>query len=192
MPVATVIVHQLRYVLAYGPRAGRELADQGDSYVHSLLPWLAAILALILGAFVVQLARSAFASRPDESASAPRFAVLWAGAFVALLIGYLIQESLEVLLHSTHATVLAQAFGSGGLWAVPAAAVVSLAWALLARGAQAALRAASRRGSPWMPQPGERSIGPRHCPRPALLAPPACPLSRRLAGRAPPIPLSLT
>jgi hypothetical protein len=87
MPVATVLVHQLRYLLAYGPRAGHELAEQGDAYVHSLLPWLVAlVLPLFLGALVLALARSTRASRPDGTRP-PRVPVLWAGALVALLAG---------------------------------------------------------------------------------------------------------
>lgn len=191
MPVATVIVHQLRYLLAYGPRAGRELAEQGDSYVHSLFPWLAGLLPLFLGALVVQLARSASASRSDDPADVVRFRVLWAGAFVALLAGYLVQESLEVLLGSAHATVLAQAFGSGGWWSVPAAAAVALAWALIARGARAVLRAVVRRGSVRHPQVAERDAGAGRCPTPVLRVARSCPLSRWLAGRAPPIVVSL-
>jgi hypothetical protein len=187
MPVATVLVHQLRYLLAYGPRAGHELAEQGDAYVHSLLPWLVAlVLPLFLGALVLALARSARASR-SGGARPPRVSVLWAGAFVALLAGYIVQESLEVALGSAHATVLAQAFGSGGWWAVPAAALVAAAWVLVARGTHAALAAAARAGSRWRAVLVERIPPARHCPKPSPRAPRACPLSRRLAGRAPPV-----
>ncbi len=193
MPVATLLVHQLRYVLAYGPRAGRELAEQGDAYVHSLVPWLAAVLPVFLGALVIQLAKLAVASRSDVPAAAPRLKVLWPGAFVALLVGYLAQESLEVLLGSAHLTVLAQAFGDGGWWAVPSAAVVGLGWALLARGARAALRAVAERRAARLRQAAERpgrSLG--RCPTPPSRSPRSCPLSRRLAGRAPPIVAVLT
>ena len=193
MPVATVIVHQLQYLLAYGSRAGHELAEQGDGYVHSVLPWLAALLPLLLGALVIQLARSALAARSGVPTAAPRLRLLWAGAFVALLAGYLVQESLEVLLGSAHVTVLAQAFGDGGWWAVPSAAAVGFAWALLARGAQAALRAVAQRRSGRQQPRTERDAGaPGRCPTRPARTPRSCPLSRRLAGRAPPIVASLT
>ena len=35
VPAAALVVHQLRYVLAYGSGAGIELARQGHSYLHS-------------------------------------------------------------------------------------------------------------------------------------------------------------
>jgi hypothetical protein len=57
MPLATALVHQLRYVLAYGPGAAHELAEQGDAYVHSFLPWLVAIvLPLFFGALALAVA----------------------------------------------------------------------------------------------------------------------------------------
>jgi hypothetical protein len=186
MPVATVLVHQLRYLLAYGPRAGHELAEQGDAYVRSLLPWLAALLLpLFLGAFVLAVARSARAAHHKE-ARPPRFTVLCAGAFLALVAGYLVQESLEVALGSAHAAVIAQAFGSGGWWAVPAAAIVALLWALVARGAHAALAAAARAGACRRASCAERCPAGRGFPKPSPRVPRACVLSRRLAGRAPP------
>jgi len=191
MPVAMLIVHQLRYLLAYGSRAGDELAEQGDGYVHSLLPWLAVLLALFLGMLVVRLARAACGSRSDVPAEARRFWVLWAGAFLALLAGYVLQESLEVVLGSAHASVLGQAFGSGGWLAVPSAAAVGLAWALIARGAQAALRVVARHASLQRSAPAEDDINADRCPAPVLCVPRSCPLSRRLAGRAPPIVITL-
>jgi hypothetical protein len=145
----------------------------------------------VLGAFVVGIARSAFGSRSEKPARAPRFRVLWTGAFVALLAGYLVQESLEVLLGSAHAPMLAQAFGSGGWWAIPSAAAVGLAWALLTRGAHAVLLAAARRGSPRQPAVAERDAAAGRCPTPVSRVPRSCPLSRRLAGRAAPIVESL-
>lgn len=192
MPVATVLVHQLRYLIAYGSRAGHELAEQGDAYVHSLYPWLTALLPLFLGALVVQLGRAAAAPRAQRGGATPRLSVLWAGAFTALLIGYIGQETLEVLLGSAHAGFFTQAFGAGGWCAVPIAAAVSLAWALLARGTQAALRAVAGRARAWPSPTSARATGAHRFPKTPTLAPPACPLSRRLAGRAPPLVVSLS
>jgi hypothetical protein len=187
MPLATALVHQLRYVLAYGPRAGHELAEQGDAYVHSLLPWLmAVVLPLFFGALALALARSARGSAADP-ARPRRLPVLWTGAFIALLAGYVLQESLEVTLGSAHATVLSQAFGSGGWWAVPAAAIVAAAWVLVARGTHAVLAVAARVGSRPRAVVLDRDRGRAVLPKSTLRAPRACPLSRRLAGRAPPV-----
>ena len=192
MPVATVLVHQLRYLIAYGPRAGRELAEQGDAYVHSLYPWLAALLPLFLGAVVVQLARSAASPRAERTGGAARLWILWAGAFAALLVGYIAQEALEVILGSAHTDFLTQAFGAGGWCAVPIAAAVAVAWALLARGTQAALRAVAGRAYAWRAATPAGKPAKRHVPKAPALAPPSSPLARRLAGRAPPLVVSLT
>jgi hypothetical protein len=192
MPVATVLVHQLRYLLAYGPGAGHELVEQGDAYTRSLVPWLAAVLLpLFLGGLVLAVARSARARGATRAVAAgevspPRSSVLWAGAFAALLAGYVAQESLEVVLGSAHVTVLAQAFGSGGWWAVPAAALVAGAWALVARGTHAALAAAARLGSRCRASCAARDLECRHFPKRSPCTRRACPLSRRHAGRAPP------
>jgi hypothetical protein len=187
MPLATALVHQLRYVLAYGPRAEHELAEQGDAYVHSLLPWLAALVVpVFFGVLALALARSARQAN-DDGGRPPRLRVLWIWAFVALIAGYVLQESLEVVLGSAHASVLAQAFGSGGWWAVPAAAIVAVAWVLVARGTHAALAAAARVGSRRRSTLPERDLGVLEFPKPTPRAPRGCPLARRLAGRAPPV-----
>jgi hypothetical protein len=192
MPVAAMLVHQSRYVLTYGPRAGRELAEQGDAYVHSLYPWLAALLPLFLGILVIQLARSAVSPRAEGISATPRLRVIWAGAFAALLVGYVAQEALEVTLGSAHTDLFTQAFGAGGWCAVPIAAAVGFAWALLARGAQAALRAVAGRAYAWRAATAPGKPAKRHFPKAPALAPPGSPLARRLAGRAPPLVVSLT
>src|SRR5258707_4193501 len=64
MPAAALVVHQARYTLAYGARANAELAAQGHSYLHSLVPWT--ILALGTGASLF-LRRVARAARPGRS-----------------------------------------------------------------------------------------------------------------------------
>jgi hypothetical protein len=147
LPVATVAVHELRYLLAYGPGAGRELIAQGDAYVESLLPGVVLLLAVCFGAGLVRVWR--VAGGRASGGDAPRLSQwrLWAGASVALLAAYVGQEALEVLLGSAHVSVLTQAFGDGGWWAAPAALTVGLGWALLARGARAVLALAARRAA---------------------------------------------
>jgi hypothetical protein len=190
LPVATLAVHQLRYVFAYGPDAGRLLVAQGDAYVESLIPGVVLLFGLCVAVGLLQLwrvARGSAAARRTRTISVWR---LWAVASVVLFAAYLGQEALEVLLGSAHVSFLAQAFGDSGWWAGPAALTVGLGWALLARGARAVLELAARRATQrrW---PARREPGlalPRGA---AILAPPACPLSRRLAGRAPPVPIRL-
>jgi hypothetical protein len=192
LPVATVAVHQLRYLLAYGPHAGRELIAQGDSYVESLLPGMVLLLGVCLGAGLLQLWRVASGRAAASSARPVSLWRLWTIASIGLLAGYAGQEALEVLLGSTHASVLAQAFGDGGWWAAPAAVLVALGWSLLAHGARAVLKLAARRAaSRRRDLRSSRGLGPMRPRRLVVLAPPACPLSRRLAGRAPPVPIRL-
>ena len=63
VPAAAVAVHQLRYLLAFGGNAGAELAREGHSYLHSLVPWIMALIGVAAGGFLWSLGR-AFA-RPD-------------------------------------------------------------------------------------------------------------------------------
>ena len=45
VPAGAFAVHQLRYLLAYGHRAGNELAAQGHSYLDSIVPWIVLLVA---------------------------------------------------------------------------------------------------------------------------------------------------
>jgi len=51
LPPATIAVHQLRYVLAFGSHAGGALEPQGHAHLQSLLPWIVVVLAAGMGAF---------------------------------------------------------------------------------------------------------------------------------------------
>ena len=55
MPLAAWSVHQLRYLLAYGPEAGRQVSAQGHAYLSLLVPVFAGLAALALGAAVLRL-----------------------------------------------------------------------------------------------------------------------------------------
>jgi hypothetical protein len=191
LPVATVAVHQLRYVLAYGPRAGHYLVAQGDAYVESMLPGLVLLLCVCAAMASLQVLRVARGKASAPSAGDARLPALWAGATAALLLAYVGQETLEVLLGSAHVSVLVQAFGDGGWWAGPAAILVGLAWALLARGVRAVLDLAEHgarlRRRRW---PRDATLGHSRARGTALLAPRLRPLSRRLAGRGPPFGLT--
>ena len=58
MPVAALLVHQLRYMLAFGGHAGVELARQGHAYLHSLVPWIVLLIGVAVGAFLWALGRT--------------------------------------------------------------------------------------------------------------------------------------
>jgi hypothetical protein len=169
VPAAALVVHQARYWLAYGPRANAVLAAQGHSYLTSVVPW--AILALALGA-------GAFLRRVAQTGSLPAAsATLWLLTTAGLIAVYAVQETLEGFVLAGHPGGVAGVFGHGGWWAVPVAALLSLAIVALLRVGRAVLRLVSGRPT-W---PDLALVFPAS---PLLLAP--APLARAAAGRAPP------
>jgi hypothetical protein len=180
VPAAALVVHQARYTLAYGSRANAELAAQGHSYLHSVVPWT--ILALGIGASSF-LRRAARATRTGESGAFTRLsaAALWAITTAGLLAIYLVQETLEALSASGHPTGFAGLLGHGGFWAVPAAAAVALGVVAVLRLGRAVLRLASRLAPQAARLRGTRARLPFSV---ALVAP--TPLALAAAGRAPP------
>jgi hypothetical protein len=126
LPAAALLVHQLRYTLAYGPSSGAELAAQGHSYQHSLIPWTIFALGVGLWLFLRRLlgTLSSGDAGPLARVGLP---ALWAVTTLGLLAIYALQESLEGLYAAGHPGGVAGVFGHGGWWAVPAAAAVALA-----------------------------------------------------------------
>jgi hypothetical protein len=179
-PACAFAVHQLRYQLAYGSRAGTALTAQGHGYLDSLAPWVALLAALGLGRFLVRFARR-LAVR-GEIGPARSFAVLWAVATPALLLTYALQEWLEGFFAAGHPGGLGGIFGHGGLWAVPLALLAGVVIACVLRLAEAVVGAVS--GPTLRHIPRVRSVGRT---RPRSAPPLRCaPLAGRSAGRAPP------
>jgi hypothetical protein len=138
-PAAAFAVHQLRYQLAYGHRAGAALSASGHGYLTSLAPWIVLLLALAAGSFLARVARAAAGNADSRPRRA--FAGLWALSSVGLLAAYAIQETLEGIFVAGHPGGFAGVFGHGGWWAVPLAALIGLAVALLLRLAAAVVEA---------------------------------------------------
>ena len=182
IPAASLLVHQLRYTLAYGSRANAELAAQGHSYLNSLTPWFVFALGIGLALF---LRRVAHALRTGDAGVFARLssAMIWLLAWAGLVAIYAAQETLEELFASGHPGGISGIFGQGGWWAVPAAAVVAAGVTVLLRVARVALRvAAATRSSIW-PAPLGLAV-----PTGSTLVAPV-PLARAYAGRAPPLRL---
>ena len=182
MPAAAVVVHQLRYWLAYGSRANAELAAQGHSYLHSLVPWT--ILAVAVGAGLF-LRRIAHALRTGEQGRVARLSAgwLWLAGWAALVLIYATQETLEALLATGHPAGVAGVFGHGGWWAVPAAAGVALVVAGLLLVGRTLLRvAATARRVPRRAR--TKVFAPIDVAAAAVK-----PMARAAAGRAPPLGL---
>jgi hypothetical protein len=183
VPAAALAVHQLRFLLAYGPSAGLELARQGHSYLHSLTPWIVFACAATVGWFLRAVGRAM-----AGQTSAPRYALsltgLWLICFAGLLAIYVLQEALEGLLATGHPGGLVGIFGYGGWWSIPAALCVGLVLATIFHGARWALDEVARRSSP---APSDRPPAPARPARPvAVLLPRPAPLAGGWSGRGPP------
>lgn len=179
VPAAALLVHQLRYTLAYGSRAGSELAGQGHSYLHSLVPWIVLALGVAASRFlrdVVAAARTGRGPAPARSLAAQ-----WALATAVLLAVYAVQESLEGLFAAGHPAGASGVVGQGGWWAIPAsAAAAALLVAVLRLGRVAVRLAASR-------APRRRRLATLPLVVPSLSPQPQPgPLALAAAGRAPP------
>jgi hypothetical protein len=143
IPPAAFAVHQLRYILAYGGGAGVELQRTGHSYLHSLVPWIVLLLALVAGGFLRALGRT-FAGHTTPARYAVSLCGLWAACSAALIAIFAGQEFLEGLFATGHPAGLAGIFGYGGWWAIPAAAAIGLVLAAILHGALCVLREVAR------------------------------------------------
>jgi hypothetical protein len=179
VPAAALAVHQLRYSLAYGSRAGTELAAQGHSYLHSLVPWIVLSLGLPASGFLRDVVGAARTGRgPAAARSLP---AQWVLTTAVLLGVYAVQESLEGLFAAGHPGGAGGVVGHGGWWAVPASAVLAALLVVLLRAGRAVVRLAAARA------PRRRRLAslPLVLPTLSPLLQPA-PLALAAAGRAPP------
>jgi hypothetical protein len=180
VPAAALVVHQARYTLAYGSHANAELAAQGHSYLNSVIPWTILALGLGASAFLHRLART---TRTGDHGRFSRVSApaLWLLTTAGLIVIYSIQETLEGMMISGHPGGVAGVFGHGGWWAVPVAALVSVAVVALLQVGRAMLRLAVGLAPPHARKTLARLLFPV---APMLLVP--APLARAAAGRAPP------
>jgi hypothetical protein len=183
LPVAAFLVHQLRYLLAFGGHAGAVLQATGHSYLNSLAPWLVLLLSLVAGGFLRSVGRS-LAGHRSPSGYTLSLAGLWALCTLSLICIFAVQELLEGAFATGHAAGLVGVFGFGGWWAIPAAAIVGLVLATLLHGALWVLREAARLSSSGRRSPARRIPGARR-PALAVFTLPA-PLVAGWSGRGPP------
>jgi hypothetical protein len=182
LPLGTLAVHQLRYLLAYGPHAGRELVSHGDSYIHSVLPACLGLLLLPAGALIGHLAQAWRRGQARDQGLSPR--QLWTVVTALLIVCFCAQEILEMLLETGHPAGLAGIFGSGGWWALPASAGIGALVTLLVAGARAVVGAVARlRPRALLAGRAPMATPPRASGPPALRR---APLAACCAGRAPP------
>jgi hypothetical protein len=182
MPAGALAVHQLRYWLAFGGHAGTALQAQGHSYLHSLVPWIVALLAISGGVFLRALGK-AFGGRCSLPRYTLSFTVLWFSCAACLVAIYVSQEFLEGLFATGHPAGLAGIFGYGGWWAVPAALAVGLVLAAAFIGARRVLREIAERHRGLVP--GTRRTTAPRAQRDVWL-PHLAPLALGWSGRGPP------
>jgi cation transport ATPase len=182
LPAAVIAVHQLRYWLAYGPRASAQLAAQGHSYLHSLVPWAIFALAAAGGLYLRRLATAARTAGAGDIRRRSALA-LWLATFAGLLVAYAAQELLEGALATGHPAGVGGVLGHGGWWAIPAAAVVAAVVAALLLLGRALLRIAAAPTSRRI-----RALAAAVVPA-GVHAAVVRPLARAAAGRAPPLRL---
>jgi hypothetical protein len=166
-------------MLGYGGRAGAELAAQGHSYLHSLVPWIVLAVGVAASRFLRDLVAAARTGRAP--AQARSLSGQWALTTGVLAGVYTVQESLEGLFAAGHPGGTAGVVGHGGWWAIPASAAVAALVVALLRLGRAAVRLAAARA----PRRRRTASAPVVLPSFSPLLQPA-PLALAAAGRAPP------
>jgi len=183
-PLGAFAVHQLRYELAFGSDASRELADQGHAYLHELTPWIVLAVALGLGGLIARLAR-AWRNGEADRGDGRCVVMLWALASAGLFSIYVGQELLEGLLASGHPPGLTGVLADGGLWALPSSIAVGGLLVLTVAGGRALVARVARLRRESRRIAGAR--GSKLVVRPASVAlARLTPLASAAAGRAPP------
>jgi hypothetical protein len=174
-----LVVHQLRFMLAYGGNAGPHLAQSGHAYLGFVLPFVGVVLALACAHFAVLVARR---REPRFVVPRPSLLATWVAASATLLLAYATQEGVEGTLALGHPAGIAGIFGAGGWIAVPLSVAVGAVVALLLHGAGVALAHAAARSRP---RPARTPAPRRRLPLlPEIKV--GDPLARHLSGRAPP------
>jgi hypothetical protein len=188
MPAGAFAVHQLRYWLAFGSHAGVELADQGHSYLHSVVPWIVLLIALSVGSFLLALGR-AFGGRVSVPRYTLSFMALWLLCAACLVGIYMTQEFLEGLFATGHPGGLVGIFGYGGWWSIPAALAIGLVLAAAFHGARRVLHTVADRCVRRVTATRRRRGVLRG--RQEVLLPALAPLADGWSGRGPPRGLAL-
>jgi hypothetical protein len=162
LPLCALLVHQLRFYLAFGRDAPMWLARGGHSYMSSAEPIALLIAALAVGGFVGRLARC-WQQGGEPGGTEPRrgrFLCVWALCAAVLFAVYCGQELIESALAVGHPAGLAGILGHGGWLAAPLAMLVAAALAATLRvaGSLVAVVARARR------RPGRHltTLVPRH------------------------------
>ena len=173
-------VHQLRYLLAFGPGAGAELAAQGHSYLGLAAPIVAALALSLVAARVLRAALGGTVGSGPSSLW--QVAALYAGA---ILIVFCAQVVAEGAAFAGHAGGVAAVAAHGGLLALPLSLAVGLTCAMLDRRLhEIECRAATLHPAPRVRRFLLSRLGSVAGPHPRLFAPLAFGLARRPPPRS--------
>jgi hypothetical protein len=125
--LGSLLVHQLRFELAFGGAAGQALASEGHGYLAGVIP---PIVAMSVAAAVAATLMRAL--RGSDARSVPTWhrALLYAGA---LLVVFTAQELAEGALAAGHPAGVAGVLGGGGWIAIPLSLAIGVVAALVAR-----------------------------------------------------------
>ncbi len=183
VPAATLAVHQLRFILAFGGHANAVLSRQGHAYLHSLAPWIALAIAMAAGVFLLALGRALGGHRSPRR-YVLSFTGLWIASSITLVGIFATQELLEGMFATGHPVGVAGVFGYGGWWSIPAALCVGLVLAAVFHGARLALDGVARRyGNSVSAQTHPTATAPRWSD---AALPRLAPLAAGASGRGPP------
>jgi hypothetical protein len=171
-----LVVHELRYRIAFGDDAPAALGGTGHGYLYAVTPIVSLVAMLAIAVVVVQrLARGAATSGVRRR----RIWLVLTGCLVGIFCA---QELLEGMLATGHHDGLEGILGHGGWLAVPvsmAVAAVGLVFVRLA--ARAPLRGIVTTLVRALPLPEARG---RLAPGRRLVPPDACAASRRQSSTA--------
>jgi hypothetical protein len=185
LSLAALAVHELRYVLAYGDRAGDALASQGHAYLSDLGGALITLILATLLATLLAGVLSPAGRRPDQPAAGafPRTAALYALATSAIFCA---QELTEGAVAAGHPAGLGAVLANGGWIALPlavAAGAVCAVASLLLQGVERTLS----QGPPSRPTRARPLPPPEPHAAPARLPLPSLNLAFGFARRPPPL-----
>ena len=177
--VGALVVHDLRYLIAYRGRAGEELSVTGHGYLGVVTPLAMGLLALAVAAFTwrVLMARGHEPRLPSTKR-------LWGFHSAVLVAIYVSQEWIEGVAAKGHPGGIAAVVSHGGWIAFPLALAVALIIALLLRGDRAAIALAAGHRRTWLRPRAVLALVAPSVWRPLT----GDALARRLAPRGPPFP----
>src|SRR5947207_4878587 len=180
LTAGSIMVHELRYVAAYGRHADQALMEQGHSYVPLLGSLAIILLAIALARFCGSLVKARFGVVAEQRP--PSFVRLWLGASAALAAAYACQEGFEGAFAPGHPAGLIGVFGHGDWTALIFALLLGAVIALLTGIAYYAIELIARRAARSREDHSTPTLKPVFLTSARRLDV----LALNLAGRAPP------